>query len=151
MKKILMSILLVCLLAGCNQNKSHILICALNTSSEEYKAQVTYTYNQDNEIEQMISQNTYVLTASDLEEFTLQEAYDEFTANYEQYKDVDGIGIEIEKDEDKNEIKEIITFTINEYDFNEDAFGLGSRSDYSNIEDIISSLEATNAFTCEKQ
>ncbi len=147
MKKICILMVMIFSLSGCDSTKT--LVCKLNVQEQEYTTQVTYEYNKDGEILSLISYSEYYLNESDLKDFTLDEYYNDFSEGYKNDEGIDGLVIEITKDEKDNMIGESITLDTQTYDFESDLFGLGTKDDYSSIDDVLTMMEATDAFICE--
>lgn len=147
MKKLLLCLLML-LITSCSSEQNTTLVCKLNSDSEYYTTQVTYVYNDD-EIISLTSYSEYHLTDEDLTEYSLDDIYNVYVDGYTDYMDIQGITIEITKDDATNMIGESIKVTISEYDFFTDAYGIGDASDYSSMQDIFTMIEATDAIVCE--
>ncbi len=149
MRKIISFCIISILLMGCSSNDEITTTCTLNTGSSEYITQVTYVYTKSDEILSMTSYSEYYFSEEDLTNYTLDEVYAEFVSAYEAYMNITGVTIEIKKDEDTNMISESICLDIETYDFNVDAFGVGTKEDYSSMADVFTMINATDAITCE--
>ncbi len=149
MKKILSFLLFSFLLSGCSSENTTTLVCKLNTDSEYYTTQVTYVYNDDDEILSLTSYSEYHLTDEDLLEYSLEDIYAVYEDAYADYQNIKGITIEVLMDSSTNMISESIKVDISEYDFTSDEYRMGTAEDYSSMADIFTIIEATDAVVCE--
>ncbi|MDD3049293.1 MAG: hypothetical protein PHQ89_04905 [Bacilli bacterium] len=150
MKKVLLMICITLLVSACGSDQTENekqVVCKLE-ENEQSGVEVAYTYDKDKNITKIHNVSFLNFSEDDLKSATLDEYYEQITAQYEEAEGESGVEVKINKDEDKKRITMDVNINLAIYDIEKDILNIGNNGEMENIEDTVGLYEAMGVYAC---
>lgn len=161
MKKIVLALCMLFVLAGCTNNNDDSskennkatqsngkqVTCKLQ-ENDQSGVEVTYTYDDEKKITMIHNVNYLQFTDEDLATTSLDDYYNEIVERYKEAEGEPGVDFKITKDEEKKRVQLDITINIATYNLEDDILNVSNDGEMDNIEELVKLYNAMGVYSC---
>lgn len=152
MKKVLLILCMTLLVSACSSDQTSNekqVVCKLD-ENEQSGVEVTYSYDKDKNITKIHNVSFLQFSEEELKTASLDEYYQQITAQYEAAEGESGVEIKISKDDDKKRITMNVTINLSIYDIEKDVLNVGNNGEMENVDETVGLYEAMGVYSCGK-